>query len=312
MVAMTHAPRRMSPTQIAEHATQHRKDCCPFDPSVPIDFSKPFLCPSLTALYYTSIWEELSAEDQIRYTQLSAMSFNELTAWFEQGFSATLQVLSQSARVAPELRVLLSAFIEDEGRHQAIWWSLNRCADPARYKRDTPAITRIAPIARTLMKWLAKRPLEYPVAVWLMLILEEHGNEIARRCAMRRPDEIEEHFAAAYLAHVRDETRHVQIDWHLLDSLWPRLDGWRLQVNIRLFRLIIGRLLFSTEHAAISVTDELIRERPGLRRLGPRIRAELREVGRRAEFRAMLFSAQSTPIAFHLLERFPDLQSALA
>jgi hypothetical protein len=35
-------------------------------------------------------------------------------------------------------------------------------------------------------------------------------------------------------------------------------------------------------------------------------------VGRRAEFRAMLFSAQSTPIAFHLLERFPDLQSALA
>jgi hypothetical protein len=144
-----------------------------------------------------------------------------------------------------------------------------------------------------------------------MLIFEEHGNEIARRCAARRPNEIEAHFAAAYLSHVRDETRHVQIDWHLIDSLWPSLDGWRRHVNVYLFRLVIGRLLFRPENAAISVANELVRERPVLRRLLPRIRSELREVGQHTEFRTTMFSAQSSPIAFHLLSRFPELRSAM-
>jgi hypothetical protein len=308
---MADTPRRLLPTQIADHADRHRTDACPFDPGVPIDFSKPFICPSLTALYYTPVWGELSPDDQLRYTQLSALSFNELTAWFEEGFSSTLLALARSDRVPQELRSLLPDFIDDERRHQNIWWTLNRCADPQRYSRKVAAITRIAPVGRTLMRWLASRPLEYPVSVWLMLILEEHGNEIARRCAMRRPNEIEQHFAAAYLSHVRDETRHVQIDWHLFDSLWPRLDGWRRLVNVWLFSLVVDRLLFRTENAAISVADELVRERPGLRPLRTQIRTALREVGRHPEFRAMMFSAQSSPIAFHLVERFPELQSAL-
>ena len=302
----------MSPRQIADHAFRHRVDSCPFDPAVPIDFSKPFLCPSLTALYYTSVWQKLSPADQLRYTQLSALSFNELIAWMENGFNSTLSALAQSEHVAPELRTLLPGFIEDEQRHQTIWWTLNRCADPARYSSDAAAITHIAPIARGLMKWLARRPLEYPVAIWLMLILEEYGNEIARRCATRRPHEIEPHFAAAYLAHVRDETRHVQIDWHLIDSLWPNLSGWRRELNVRLFGLIISRLLFRTGNAALSVAEELIRERPTLRTFLPQIRAELRRVGQQPQFRNMMFSARSSPIAFHLLSRFPELQSALA
>lgn len=309
---MTDAPRRMSLLQIEDHADRHRVDSCPFDPDVPIDFSKPFVCPSLTTLYYTSVWEKLGPEDQLRYTQLSALSFNELIAWFEEGFSATLLALVRSGNVPRELRTLLPDFIEDERRHQRIWWALNRCADPKRYSRDAAAITRIAPVARRLMKWLASHPLEYPVAVWLMLILEEHGNEIARRCALRRPNEIEGHFAAAYLSHVRDEARHVQIDWHLIDSLWPRLGGWRRQVNVLLFRLVIGRLLFKTEHAAISVVNELVRERPALRSLLPLMCVELRQVAQQPKFRSMMFSAQSSPIAFHLLSRFPELRSAMA
>ncbi len=309
---MADGPRRLSPVQIAEHAERHRTDAFPFDAGKPIDFSKPFVCPTLTALYYTSVWKELSPDDQLRYTQLSALSFNEMIAWFEEGFSATLLALSRSAHVSPELRSLLPDFIEDERRHQVIWWTLNRCADPQRYASNVPAITRIAPIGRTLMHWLASRPLDYPVAVWLMLVLEEHGNEIARRCANRRPDEIEEHFAGAYLSHVRDETRHVQIDWHLIDSLWPNLGGWKRFCNVRLFRLIIRRLLLRPDHAAISVVNALVRERPALRALLPRFRDELRGVAQHPEFHSMMFSAQSSPIAFYLLSKFPELQSALA
>ncbi|HTW57544.1 MAG TPA: diiron oxygenase [Terriglobales bacterium] len=309
---MANAPPRLSIVQIADHAHRCRTDRSPLETDLPIDFTKPFVCPSLTALYYTPFWSKLEPTDQLRYTQLSALSFNELIAWFERGFSSTLRALMRSDRLPEELKSLLPGFLEDECRHQEIWWTLNRRVDPVRYSRNIASISKIAPAGRALMSWLASRPLDYPVVIWLMLVLEEHGNEIARRCAARRPDEIEPHFAAAYLAHVRDEIRHVQIDWHLLDSLWPSLRGWRRRMNIELFRLVIARLLFKTEHASMSVVEELVRERPRLRLLLPQLRTQLREVSQDREFRSMMLSARSTPIVFHLLDLFPELESVIA
>jgi hypothetical protein len=309
---MAETPAHLTVLQIGEHARGRHPELCPFDPNVPVDFSLPFVCPSLTALYYTSLWKELEEQDRLRYTQLSALSFNELIAWFESGFSSTLRALMQADGLPEQLKSLLPDFLEDEQRHQKTWWSLNRCADPHRYPRDSAAISKIAPLGQTLMRWLASRPLNYPVAIWLMLILEEHGNEIARRCAAKRPDEIEPHFAAAYLAHVRDEVRHVQIDWHLLEWVWPSLPPWRRHMNVALFRRVIRNLLFKTDHAAIAVVRELVRERSRLRPLLPRLRAELSEVGKNPEFRSMMFSIRSSPIAFYLLDRFPELHSAIA
>src|SRR5207244_4393346 len=153
---------------------------------------------------------------------------------------------------------------------------------------------------------------EYPVALWLMLILEEHANEIARRCAQRRPDQIEDHFAAAYLAHVRDEARHVQIDWQLIEALWPRLNAQRRRINVWIFSQVMRRLLLRTEHAVVSVVKALLKERPTLQPLMPRIRRELRDVGSDSRYRQMMFSQQSSPIASSLIQRFPELQGALA
>ena len=305
-------PRHLSPRDIAEHAQRHRSEELPFDADVAVDFTKPFLCPTLTPFYYTSTWSELCDADRLRYTQLSALSFNELFAWIENGFTATLLALSDCDLVPADLRDLFPGFIEDERRHQRMWWTLNRLADPARYESDRPSITRIAPAARTLMGFVARRPVQFPVAIWLMLTLEEHANEISRRCAQRRPDMIEPHFAAAYLAHVRDEARHVQIDWHLLDALWPRMTQYRRNINTWIFAQVVRRLLLRTEHAVVSVVKALLDERPALRPLMPRIRRELREVGRHPDYRTMMFSTESSPIAFHLMDRFPKLREALS
>jgi hypothetical protein len=314
LVARRQLPPRMSTGQIEEHQRRHRCDMLPFDSRTPIDLGKPFVCPTLTPLYYTRIWNELSDSDRLRHTQLSGLSFNELIAWFEHGFSATLRSLMHCDALPADVRELFPAFIDDESRHQRMWWALNRLADPARYERrsETPSITRIAPVGRMMMRWLARRPIQYPVAVWLMLVLEEHANEIARRCAQRRPDEIEPHFAAAYLAHVRDETRHVQIDWHLLDHLWPRLNNQRRRINAWIFRQVLHRLLFRAEHAAMSVARALANERPHLQIVLSRIRGELRGVGTNPDFRAMMFSPEVAPIATHLIERYPELEGAFA
>ena len=141
---MANPPRHMSPIQIAEHADLHRIDSYPFDSTVPIDFSKPFICPSLTALYYTTVWQELSPDDQLRHTQLSALSFNELIAWFEGGFSSTLLSLSRSERVPKDLRAILPDFIEDERRRMRPKVPASRRVGPemARSRRSRSSTTR--------------------------------------------------------------------------------------------------------------------------------------------------------------------------
>lgn len=308
---MMNAPWHMSVEQIAEHAGRHSSDASGIDPGTPIDVTRPFVCPSLTPLFYTTIWNELSPSDQLRHSQLSALSFNELIAWFEGGFTTTLRALLHCDRVPSPVRELLPRFIEDESRHQRMWWSLNRLADPKRYQSDTMAITRIAPMARVLMTWLAGQPMRFPVAVWVMLVLEEHANEIARRCASQRPSEIEPHFAAAYLAHVRDETRHVQIDWHIVDALWPMMNARKQRFNGWLFGQVIKRLLLRTENAAMSVATALAQESPTVRQQLPRIRDELRQVGLHPEYRSMMFSPQTSPITFHLMTKYPGLREAI-
>lgn len=310
-MAMINAPWHMSVEQIAEHAGRHSSDALGIDLATPIDFTRPFICPSLTPLFYTPVWNDLCAADQLRHTQLSALSFNELIAWFEGGFTATLRALMRSNRVPASVRDLLPRFIDDESRHQKMWWALNRLADPQRYRDDSMSITRIAPMACFLLQWLAGRPIRFPVAVWLMLVLEEHANEIARRCAAQRPSQIEPHFAAAYLAHVRDETRHVQIDWHLLDALCPTMNYRQQRLNGWLFGQVIKRMLLRTENAAMSVATALASESPTVRRQLPRIRAELRQVALHPDYRSMMFSSETSPVTFHLMAKYPLLREAV-
>src|SRR5687768_6666351 len=94
-------PRHLSAAQIAQHAERHRCKELPFDDTVPVDLTKPFVCSTLTPLYYTSIWSELDDADRLRHAQLSGLSFNELIAWFEHGFSATLRSLQNCDALPP-------------------------------------------------------------------------------------------------------------------------------------------------------------------------------------------------------------------
>ena len=146
-----------------------------------------------------------------------------------------------------------------------------------------------------------------------MLILEEHGNEIARRCARSEAaGAIEPHFAAAYLAHVRDETRNVHLDQHLIDWLWSRAGPRTRAINAWMVRRVLDGMLYRPRHAAMAVFDALAAERPRLRPLRRRVRGELDALRDVTAYRDMIFSPASSPIAWATVRRYPEVRSALA
>ena len=75
-------PLRRQPLEALIRRRERTHDDEPtLDFSTPIDRRCWFVCPTLTPLYYTHVYRELNDEQQRRYNQLTALSFNELIAF---------------------------------------------------------------------------------------------------------------------------------------------------------------------------------------------------------------------------------------
>lgn len=141
---------------------------------------------------------------------------------------------------------------------------------------------------------------------WLQLAQEERSVEISRRCLHTRAGCIEPRYAAAYRAHLVDELRHVQIDWHLIDRFYRTRPTSVRRLTATLLRLAVATLFLAAVHSTARVIEVLSMEHPELVPLVPRMLRELRALARDDDYQRMMYSRQTTPITFSLLDRFPE------
>jgi hypothetical protein len=185
----------------------------------PVDRSRRFVCETLTPLYYAPVYRELTDAQRLRYNQITGLCFGELIAFFEESFAASVLAALALARrdLDADLAACLDGFVAEERRHVAYWRQLNRLAEPQWYDRRDDAVIRLPATARRALGFLTSRPRTFPVVFWVMLALEERSLDISRRCLRMNPDTAEPQFRAAYRHHLRDETRHVALDRHLIE-----------------------------------------------------------------------------------------------
>lgn len=291
------------------HADRHRAWADSVaDWKAPIDSSRPFVCDSLTPLYYTSLFGELSAAQRLRYNQLSAISFNELIVFFEHSFDVALEaLLTDRSLKDDELRGRIGMFLDDERRHVVMWRQLSRATADAGGGGGIVRIRR--PMSRAL-RLLASRPRKFPVVVLVMLTLEEHSIDISRRCGRTGRDALEPHYAAAYRAHLADEVHHVRIDRKLLDLLIEPLPPWLRAINAAVYRRFIRTMWLRPTAAGRRVVEALVRDFPQLRPIRPRLLGALATLDQNSDFRQMMFSPQTFPLTFSLIRRYKDFSPA--
>ena len=186
------------------------------DWTTPIDRSRWFICETLTPLYYTSLYSQLTLEQRRRYNQLTGMFANELIAFLEREFlDAVLKAVSEAPAAATPwdpLRDALAAFRDDEREHALLWQRLNHLSEPDRYVPGVRMFLHVPRAAGALGRLATRQPAVFPVVFWVQLLQEERSIEISRRCSRLPADAIEPRYAAVYRAHLRDEVRHVRID----------------------------------------------------------------------------------------------------
>lgn len=272
-----------------------------------IDRARPFTCDSLCPLSHAPVFASLSDAQRLRYNQLVGLMQNEWICFFEQEFAVrVLPALLRSQAVPAELARSLADFVEDERRHTQLFRRLNRAAEPAWYAASDYHVLRVPAAFRAVLRALTRRPDRFPMVLWVMLLMEERSLMLGRRYAAHDAAAIEPHFAAAYRAHLEDEVRHVQLDWHLLERFYQSRPRWLRVVNARLLEAFVVGLFLKPRRANVRLVELLIHDFPELQTRRAELLAAVRGLHETAGYREMMYSADATPIGRALFERLPE------
>lgn len=275
------------------------------DASATVDRTRPFICDTLTPLYYTPTWAELETHERLTYNQLNGMYWNELIAAFEKEMAlAVLNAAGRRGGVPASIRERLRGFANDEIEHARAFARLNQLSDPRRYANGERSLLRLPPGAGLLVPLLAASS-AVSALVWLMLLIEERSIAVTEIAACN-PD-LDPAYASVYAAHAEDERRHVAVDVELLALLHERRGATVRSLTATVFRSLVQGFLIGPGPAAMRIVDALIDSHPRLAPLRPRLRRELRALASDRGYHRMMYSREKVPITFALFDRLPEM-----
>lgn len=269
-----------------------------------------FQCPTLTPLWYTPGYRQLDEDGRRLYNQLTALISMEVIEWFEVTFLPVLTTVSNRLESNPADKDLVDAlrcFADDEREHIGWWRSLHAASVEAVGLEAGTRLMRIRPLGRWVLDRLAHSSRWLSAVYWVMLSLEEHSLEIARRTLSTHDHPIDPRHREAHRQHQRDEARHVQLDWHLIDRLYSRQPSAIRKLNAVLFGSLLTRYLLPPVRVGCEVIDHLVRLRPDLSPHARTLKRQLHAVGAHPDYRAMMYSPYATPILFTLFDTYPEM-----
>ena len=108
-------------------------------------------------------------------------------------------------------------------------------------------------------------------------------------------------------AHLQDEVRHVQADWHLLARFWHGRPRALRRANALLLRAAVVGLFLKPRRANVRLVDLLVDDFPDLRPRRGELAAAARALGECDGYRRMMYSDETTPVTRQLFAELPEL-----
>jgi P-aminobenzoate N-oxygenase AurF len=268
-----------------------------------IDFSRPFIAEQFTPLFHTEEYRSLPDAARLRYNQIHALYFNEQVAFFEREMLSPALLALQRCALPMKLAIGLQTFFEEEQRHTAMFRALNRQCAPNLYADNRYHLIRVPAPLRMVLRAISRRPLTFPLLVWLALLQEERSLFFSKGC-LHHAEQLEPHFVAVHRAHLADEVGHVGWDEELLDWLWPQFGVAMRLMNAWLLRWLLGEFFLLPKRSAVRVVKELVREFPNIDLAS--LRCGLRALKRNREYLRSLYSREITPRSFARFDTHPE------
>ena len=276
-----------------------------------VDRSRRWMPEALTPISFAPSHALLDERQRLRCNQLQALAVIEKFIWFERMFSPIVDRVRRDPAIPSELALALAHFIEEEARHVLMFQRLLRACEPLWYGRKATRLFKVARWQRHGMALARICPRVLPAWIWLFAFVEERAVFLARACLDEVSGRLDPLHRRVHELHLRDESRHCQLDKHLLAHLYQAQPAWRKQ----LADAMVGRLLATGMRAgaaAPQVVRQLGLEFPELRaRVLPRLLAELPMLHRDPRYRHELFGGCASSRIQHLLRQHPEQARAL-
>jgi P-aminobenzoate N-oxygenase AurF len=305
----------LSPEQInalaADPANLSRSDV-PMD----VDARRPFVPEAYTQLYYTPVYASLHFEHRLRYNQLFGCRINEYIMMLESDLVEHLLIPLQrrlNARGDHALAQALGVMVEEERRHYEVFAALNRACRPDLYPPGRERVFSRLPVWSQGMFWLAGLLANrLAFSLWYLMALEESSTALARDM-MRQPETetlgtLDPAFVGVHREHLKDESRHLQIDGLLINSCIG--SGGRAQriLNAKLFQSMLRGITIPTRGGAgVKVIREFVREMPELQSREEEMILAVLALRDNEAFQRSLFNRRIMPMTFHIFDDSEEL-----
>jgi hypothetical protein len=282
-----------------------------------IDHGRPFLPEEYTQLYYTPVYRSLHREHRLRYNQLFGMRINEYIMMLEADLvERLLAPLCRRRDVAadPALVRCIGIMIAEEKRHYQCFLALNRAAHPElyaggreRFFSKLPAATRASLGAVGLLSR------HLPFALWYLMAMEESSTALARAMAQNPGTDLgplEPTFVEVHREHMRDETRHLQVDGLLAEVCLAGAGRRRRALNAHLFKRFVAPMTRPTRGGSgIKVIRRLVSEMPELSWREKELTNSVLALRNDRAFQTSLFNREAMPLTFGVFDRAEELGS---
>ena len=282
-----------------------------------VDTNRPFMPEQYTQLYHTSLYEELSTEQRLRYNQLFGARANEQFMLFESGFTNTVManlLRLDMIRNKESLAKCLNILLEEEKNHYKMFMALNMKCMPEIYQYKKYHFIRLSWFERTLLTVACRYPQHLSSLLWLVLIMEEHAvrfsKDAVKRVQTDNLGELEANFVLAHQMHLKDEAGHVHIDANIIDFVLDHSSPRKKEVNVGLLKRLLQATL-RPKHAGINVVRQLVKERPELDQKSRILVKAIREFTYDPCMTSMFEDRSQMPMTTALLQLYPEFERSM-
>jgi hypothetical protein len=283
-----------------------------YNNTIAVDFSKPFIPEKFTQLYHTPLYSKLNYNQKLRYNQLCGIRTNEQFVFFESDF--TIRVLEQLLNESfvssdADLLACLVTMIEEEADHHKMFHELNIKCLPMIYKQSASYFVQLSWLEKHFISRIIKFRFGMIFMVFLILIMEEYSVQVSRSLmkngVTESLGEVDKAFINIHQRHFIDESRHVHIDVHLLESLIGSASEVKRGFNSFITKKFLKEIL-APKRAGINVIRHLLIEFPELLPLEREMISALRsfEIDPTIQYRDA--SDEDAPLMNYLLQLYPE------
>ncbi len=264
-----------------------------------------FIPDRLTPLPFTPVWQKLRPHEQLRYNQLHGLYAHEQIIFFEQELIVPLLRAAQPLVKDAALRESLDVFVVEENDHSSAFHTLLRDLRPEWYQNGWRYFVKISPVGSAVFSAMIRRPRSFPFLVWLVQLLEER-TMFASRLYLAEEEAFPASIVSVQRQHLADEADHVRWDAAVIAQLWSETPGWLRRVNAWLLNWVLREFIAAPRRAALRVIDALASDLPDLSVPPWQLKAALRVLARREDFRQAVFARDSVPRTWKQASTAPD------